>query len=101
MLVYLARSFSAAELRIEKLRFAPLVVAFVLLAAAYFAQCAAWHRIVRASGGTTSLTVDAVRWCLSLLGKYVPGKIWHGVGRVYLYRNMPGGHRDNDRSIRR
>ena len=91
MVAYLVRTLAAADIRVDRLRFWPAAVALALLAAGYAVQCLAWHWIVRSAGGATSLRADGARWCLSLLGKYVPGKVWHGVGRVYLYRDLPRG----------
>lgn len=91
LLVYLWRAVGAGDLALERARPGPLVASMALLLAAYVAQAYAWHLLVRAAGGAQSAAVDGGRWALSLLGKYVPGKIFNAVGRVALYRGSAPG----------
>jgi hypothetical protein len=66
------------------------VLAF-LLAQALFAGC--WHRLLAGTGRAGSLRGDVARWCVSLAGKYFPGKVWMAVARLGLYHGAPEGAR--------
>lgn len=50
----------------------------------------AWYRLIHAAAPTLALRSHLARWLLTLGGKYVPGKIWQGVGRVALYQGEIG-----------
>lgn len=91
LIIYLGRAVGTGDLALERMRPGPLLVSFVLLLGAYAAQAYAWHLLVLAAGGTDRVTVDCGRWALSLLGKYVPGKVFHAVGRLLLYRGSTPG----------
>lgn len=91
IVLYLWRSVRAGELALGRANLGMLATSMALLLAAYAAQALAWHLLVRAAGGASTLRADCARWALSLLGKYVPGKIFHAIGRVLLYReHLPG-----------
>lgn len=45
----------------------------------------AWHRLARQSGGAATWRQDLQYWGLSLLAKYLPGKVWQGLARIALY----------------
>jgi uncharacterized membrane protein YbhN (UPF0104 family) len=69
----------------------PLVAAsfgLFLLAQSLFAF--SWHRLLAEHGGAGSLRGDFARWCVTLAGKYVPGKVWQGVARLGLYHRSHG-----------
>jgi glycosyltransferase 2 family protein len=91
LIVYLWRAVGAGELALERASPGPIFVAVALLIAAYAAQASAWHLLVRAVGGNQKATVDGGCWAVSLLGKYIPGKVFNAVGRMMLYRgSLPG-----------
>lgn len=91
VVAYLGQSIHEGRLAIAQARSGPLLASMGLLLAAYAAQAYAWHLLVRAAGGDRSAPADCGRWALSLLGKYVPGKVFHTVGRLILYRDSPPG----------
>ena len=91
IVLYLWRSVRAGELALGRANLGMLATSMALLLAAYAAQALAWHLLVRAAGGASTLRADCARWALSLLGKYVPGKIFHAIGRVLLYREHSPG----------
>lgn len=91
LLAYLWREASAGELAAVEVRRGPLLLSAALLLAAYAAQAHAWHLLVRAAGGSLPAGVNCGRWAVSLLGKYVPGKVFNAVGRVVLYRHSSPG----------
>lgn len=91
LLAYLWREAGAGELALADVNRAPLLISAVLLLAAYVVQAQAWHLLVRAAGGHLPAAVNCGRWALSLLGKYVPGKVFNAVGRLVLYRHCPAG----------
>jgi uncharacterized membrane protein YbhN (UPF0104 family) len=91
LLAYLWREASAGELAVTDVRRGPLLVSAALLLAAYVAQAYAWHLLVRAVGGDLPAGVNCGRWAVSLLGKYVPGKVFNAVGRLVLYRRSSPG----------
>lgn len=64
----------------------PLVLAaFLVLACAQLVFAFSWHRLLVDQGvGGTALS-HLSRWCVAIAGKYLPGKVWHGVARVGLY----------------
>lgn len=45
----------------------------------------AWHRLARQSSMPARLRQDLQFWGLSLLAKYLPGKVWQGLARIALY----------------
>ena len=47
-----------------------------------------WHRLLADHGGATSLRGDFSRWCVTLAGKYLPGKVWQGLARIGLYHRL-------------
>jgi uncharacterized membrane protein YbhN (UPF0104 family) len=91
MVVYLGRAVASGDVSFERLRGPPLVLAFLLLLGSQLAQAAAWHVLLRAAGGTASFSVDAGRWSVSLVGKYVPGKVFNALARLLLYRGSALG----------
>jgi hypothetical protein len=45
-----------------------------------------WARLARSAGGDISFRGACRVWFLSQMGKYVPGKVWYAMGRLYLSR---------------
>lgn len=64
-----------------------ILLALSLGVAAQFAFGLAWHRLTRHAGMQTSLREDLQHWGISLLAKYLPGKIWQPLARTGLYGN--------------
>lgn len=62
-----------------------LLAAMLLGLLAQFFFALAWCRLIRTGGSGPTLRMDLSRWLLTLAGKYLPGKIWQGVGRVAMY----------------
>lgn len=71
-----------------------LLLALVLAIAAQFTFGLAWHRLTRHAGMQASLRQDLQHWGISLLAKYLPGKIWQALARTGLY-----GHSANGASV--
>lgn len=61
-----------------------LPLALPLYAAGYLASAAAWVRILRVLGGTTTLRTGAAILWTAQFGKYLPGNVGHHVGRVAI-----------------
>ncbi len=59
----------------------PLAAALVLGIAAQAAFALGWTRLLRAGGSTASFQEAFSSWSISLLAKYLPGKIWHAILR--------------------
>jgi hypothetical protein len=91
LLTYLWRVVESGDLDLGRARPGPLAASMVLLLSALAAQALAWHLLVRAAGGAHAVATDCGRWALSLLGKYVPGKVFNAVGRIVLYRGAAPG----------
>jgi len=62
----------------------PLVASFILALAFWPMTGLGWNLMVRYLGGTLALRQGMKIYFLSNLGWYVPGKVWHVVGRAYL-----------------
>jgi glycosyltransferase 2 family protein len=74
---------SQVELRVTP----AAALAALLLALAYLAgRGLLWHRIVSRTIATVPWWLDVACWLASALGKYVPGKVFLFLGRVYVYR---------------
>ncbi len=65
----------------------PLVAGFPLALAYLVGRALVWHRIAARLIGPTGLRTDVLSWLGSLVGKYLPGKLFLLVGRVTLYRS--------------
>jgi len=78
-----------AELRQYGWRLDPryAVLAVACFPAAYVPTIVCWHWIVRRVGGLDQWRINAHIFCLSSLGRYVPGAIWYVAGRAYLYQD--------------
>lgn len=66
-------------------RYAALAVASFPLAFVPTIWC--WHWIIRRIGGHAEWRVNTHIFCMSSLGRYVPGAIWYVAGRAYWYRD--------------
>jgi hypothetical protein len=84
---YLVGALSTGAVVLDRLSIVPLLGSFALLALGYAAQATAWHALVRGQGMHLAWSQDTARWAMSLLGKYLPGKVFHAVGRVFVYRH--------------
>jgi hypothetical protein len=61
------------------------VLSLALLLASHGAFIAAWRQLGEHAGLHASWKLHAARWSVSLVGKYVPGKVWQAVSRLALY----------------
>ena len=62
----------------------PLAISFIFLILFYLASFLLWENLCRGIGVKFSTGMNLSIWFFSQVGKYVPGKIWGPVGRVYL-----------------
>ena len=69
------------------LRFFPLFSGTVFFAVSYFFQLWAWYLITQKLGIALSFPETTKTWFYSQAGKYLPGKIWLFLGRVYFYES--------------
>lgn len=82
----LARSWREAGVYHWSIDVPWLALSILLLALYFFLAPWLWKRVLRELGEEIG-TGEACRvWYLSQLGKYVPGKIWFALGRIYLAR---------------
>jgi len=65
----------------------PLLAGFPLALAYLMGRALIWHRIAARLIGATGPRTDVLSWLGSLVGKYLPGKVFLLVGRVTLYRS--------------
>jgi uncharacterized membrane protein YbhN (UPF0104 family) len=68
------------------LRPVPLILSFPFAVAYLFGRALIWHLIVRRVIGPHPLSLNLLSWMSSLAGKYLPGKVFLLLGRVYFYR---------------
>ncbi|TAK36447.1 MAG: hypothetical protein EPO21_02610 [Chloroflexota bacterium] len=82
--IYLARSWDRLQSYPWQIAMLPLALALAAAMVYWLSLAVAWHRSLRVMHGTL-LLVDAITiWLRSMLMRYVPGNIWHVMGRVYL-----------------
>lgn len=62
-----------------------LLVALALGILAQVMFALAWHRLLDPARIEGTIRSHASRWLVTLGGKYLPGKIWQGVGRITMY----------------
>ena len=74
------------QLAWERIHWPWLAGSFVAFALSQAGFALAWHRLMRQPGRSIAFVDDAARWCLSLAGKYLPGKIWQPLARLGLYQ---------------
>lgn len=65
----------------------PLMVSTLIFALSYFIQLWAWHLITVKLGIGLPFAETSEAWFTSQLGKYIPGKVWLFLGRLYLYQS--------------
>lgn len=63
-----------------------LALAFVLFLLHYAIQAFGWHLILRALGQQAPLRVSLRMYYLSLLARWMPGRIWYTATRLFLAR---------------
>jgi len=68
------------------LRIWTLMVSFPFAIAYLVGRAWIWHLMVRRLIGRFPLHVDMLSWMSSLVGKYIPGKVFLLLGRVHFYR---------------
>jgi uncharacterized membrane protein YbhN (UPF0104 family) len=67
-------------------RLLPLIASFPFAVGYLLGRGLIWHLVVRRMIGRFPLHADLLSWMSSLLGKYLPGKVFLLFGRVYFYR---------------
>jgi uncharacterized membrane protein YbhN (UPF0104 family) len=67
------------------LRVGPLLVSTLIFIASYFIQIWAWYLITLKLGIAIPIQETLESWFYSQLGKYLPGKVWLFLSRLYLY----------------
>lgn len=68
-----------------------LVVSFFMLVAVFFSQSTGWFFLTRAFFGKLPFWKTNIIWYKSLIGKYIPGKIWMYIGRGSFYYKLEDG----------
>jgi uncharacterized membrane protein YbhN (UPF0104 family) len=58
--------------------------AFCFLTGNYLFQSYIWHLILKFSGISVSLFISIRSWIYSIIGKYIPGRIFYVVGRIHF-----------------
>ena len=89
----LAGQWQALQFSWSRLAWPALGLAMLSFAAAQALFAAAWHRLLSDAGESGELRGDVARWCVSLAGKYFPGKVWQAVARFGLYHGAPRGRK--------
>jgi uncharacterized membrane protein YbhN (UPF0104 family) len=69
------------------LRALPFTLSTLIFALSYFIQIWAWYLITLKLGIALSPRETLKTWFYSQLGKYLPGKIWLLLGRIYYYES--------------
>ena len=74
----LLHQWSRAEARLVhvQLHWGAIVAASVLVLGTYAILVEGWRRVLAAWGGPLDYLAAARIWCLSNLGKYIPGNVW-------------------------
>lgn len=67
-----------------KLDFSLLILSFFLLFLTFLIFVAAWRSILKSLGETLGFSSSFWIMTASQMGKYVPGKIWFILGRIYM-----------------
>ncbi len=62
-----------------------LILSTLIFAFSYFIQIWAWYLITLRLGIAIPLKETVGSWFYSQLGKYLPGKVWLLLGRLYFY----------------
>lgn len=61
-----------------------LVVAGVMFMIHYFMQATAWHLLLGALGQKASPRVTMKMWYMSLIARWMPGRVWYTASRLLL-----------------
>ena len=95
---YLARVFMERQEEIARIsrsvNWVIVAASFVLLVLAWLLLAAGWHLVLRLLGQTRPPLACMRVFVVAQLGKYLPGNVWHYVGRVYLSQRLEVGARD-------
>lgn len=83
--------FQALDLSIRP-RPGPLLLAAAAVLGTYALLIGAWRRLILGWGGVLTYRTAARIWCVSNLGRYVPGKVWSVAGLAVLAQRagVPG-----------
>ena len=65
----------------------PILISYLLLLIYYFGRSISWHYITIKNKVNIPLHLSILAWFYSLIGKYLPGKIFLLLGRLYFYQN--------------
>jgi uncharacterized membrane protein YbhN (UPF0104 family) len=86
LVLSLQQAIERGDVELRRMEVLPLALAFALLFASHLLQATTWH-LVRASVRIDARFIDDVAsWAVSVLGKYLPGKVFHLGARLYLYK---------------
>jgi ubiquinone/menaquinone biosynthesis C-methylase UbiE len=77
-------SYNQVDWNVVELDFLYISLSLVLLVAGYLKLAYNWREIVLSMYENLELSKGIFYWCLSQFGKYIPGKVWFALGRVYL-----------------
>jgi len=69
------------------LQLIPFILSTLIFAFSYFIQVWAWYMITLKMGIAIPIRETLESWFYSQLGKYLPGKIWVLLGRIYYYES--------------
>ena len=65
-----------------------LLLSYLFGLFSFFLYSVAWYLLIRCENGDIGFIVSNYLLTKGNLGKYIPGRIWQFVGRVYLFSNM-------------
>ena len=68
------------------LNFSFLVISILFFLLYLFGKSLIWHFITLKNGVNIHLSKSIVSWSYSMLGKYIPGKMFFLLGRIYFYK---------------
>ena len=83
----LVRNFEDLQAARQTLRLWPIIASFPLAVLYLIGRGLVWHLMVRRMVGRFSAGADVRCWLSSLLGKYLPGKVFALLGRLYKYQS--------------
>jgi uncharacterized membrane protein YbhN (UPF0104 family) len=63
-----------------------LALAVVLFLIHYLIQALGWHGILKALGQPAPVRLSLRMWYMSLIARWMPGRIWYSASRLYLAR---------------
>lgn len=81
---YLVHSWSQLQSYSWQIAVTPLLLALAAALIYWLSLAVVWHRSLRAMNGSLPLVDGITVWLRSMLMRYLPGNIWHVMGRVYL-----------------